>query len=597
MLIWMLTCTAFADEPADYIAQVEANLENGSLNLTFDEREFSQTVIRRRSLGSSDGWTQAEVVAELGEVSSWTDTDALPGEVWEYKISRSGDGSATGYITAAFEAELVDDRGEAVLIIDSAIEPGLSAELAQLRWDLVGDGWTLSEHIVDSNDAPEEIRAILQEENNPKAVILIGHVPVPYSGEIYPDGHSNHQGAWPADTYYADLNGIWTDQSVNNTSASREANHNTPGDGRFDQSAIPSNLELQVGRIDMVNLPTFAEDELTLLKRYFRKNHAWRHGEVEAEHAVVIDDGFGVYAPGSFTGWLLSPVVGRDALIADDFLSTLTVAPYLFGYGSGAGTYSSASGVATTSDFASQPTLGVFLMIFGSYHGDWDSEDNLLRASIAGEGNAISSVWGGRPAHQHHALGSGQTIGFAVKNTQNSYESISNMDFAARGIHTALLGDPTLHAFPVSPAQSLSASSADDYGSVLLTWSPSSDPDILGYHIYRSSEAMGPYDRITAAPVSDTIFTDELPAEGSWWWMLRGVKLETTPSGAFYNASQGIFTNIEVECSEADCVLIEEDEPESNSKGSSCGHIRSSSNGGSLALMTIFLLCRRKYID
>jgi hypothetical protein len=68
MLIWMLTCTAFADEPADYIAQVEANLENGSLNLTFDEREFSQTVIRRRSLGSSDGWTQAEVVAELGEV-------------------------------------------------------------------------------------------------------------------------------------------------------------------------------------------------------------------------------------------------------------------------------------------------------------------------------------------------------------------------------------------------------------------------------------------------------------------------------------------------------------------------------------------------
>ena len=54
MLNWMLTCTAFAEEPVDYIVQVEANLENGTLNLTFDERAFDQTVIQRRSLGS--GW-------------------------------------------------------------------------------------------------------------------------------------------------------------------------------------------------------------------------------------------------------------------------------------------------------------------------------------------------------------------------------------------------------------------------------------------------------------------------------------------------------------------------------------------------------------
>ena len=39
---------------------------------------------------------------------------------------------------------------------------------------------------------------------NTKAVFLFGHVPVPYSGDIVPDGHyADHQGAWPCDGYYA----------------------------------------------------------------------------------------------------------------------------------------------------------------------------------------------------------------------------------------------------------------------------------------------------------------------------------------------------------------------------------------------------------
>mgnify|MGYP000013517969 CR=1 FL=1 len=30
---------------------------------------------------------------------------------------------------------------------------------------------------------------------------------MPYSGNIYPDGHTDHRGAWPADTYYGDIDG------------------------------------------------------------------------------------------------------------------------------------------------------------------------------------------------------------------------------------------------------------------------------------------------------------------------------------------------------------------------------------------------------
>ena len=60
---------------------------------------------------------------------------------------------------------------------------------------------------------------------------LLGHVPVPYSGSINPDGPPDHFGAWATDAYYAELNGAWTDTSVNTTVASRAENRNIPGDG------------------------------------------------------------------------------------------------------------------------------------------------------------------------------------------------------------------------------------------------------------------------------------------------------------------------------------------------------------------------------
>ena len=43
-----------------------------------------------------------------------------------------------------------------------------------------------------------------------------GHVPVPYSGDIVPDGHMpDHVGAWPCDGFYGDMDGTWTDNAVN----------------------------------------------------------------------------------------------------------------------------------------------------------------------------------------------------------------------------------------------------------------------------------------------------------------------------------------------------------------------------------------------
>lgn len=48
---------------------------------------------------------------------------------------------------------------------------------------------------------------------NTKAVILIGHMPIPYSGMHNPDSHFSR--CLPADGYYGDMDGVFTDSSVN----------------------------------------------------------------------------------------------------------------------------------------------------------------------------------------------------------------------------------------------------------------------------------------------------------------------------------------------------------------------------------------------
>ena len=144
-----------------------------------------------------------------------------------------------------------------------------------------------------------EIRAAHETEvTKTRTLLLIGHVPVPYSGNISPDGHSNHRGAWPADVYYADLDGEWTDLTVNTTSAERQANWNVPGDGRFDQSTIPSPTELWIGRIDLSQMTSFANkpngrSELELMRQYFDKNHRFRTGQLNVSRRGLIADNFG----------------------------------------------------------------------------------------------------------------------------------------------------------------------------------------------------------------------------------------------------------------------------------------------------------------
>ena len=203
-----------------------------------------------------------------------------------------------GFIYAGIQLPALEDRGTILLMIDAEYLPPLMNELDRLGMDLFLDGWKVVRRAANKNDAVIDVRSSIQEVYNSgcnlTSVYLIGHIPVPYSGNIYPDTHSeNHQGAWSADNYYGEMNGVWTDNVANITTSFFERNHNEPGDGKFDQDSIPSEMELQIGRVDFYDMDDFALSEIELTRRYLDKSHAFRNAQIEVQRRGLIDDNFG----------------------------------------------------------------------------------------------------------------------------------------------------------------------------------------------------------------------------------------------------------------------------------------------------------------
>jgi Secretion system C-terminal sorting domain len=372
---------------------------------------------------------------------------------------------------------------------------------------------------------------------------LLGHVPVPYSGQLYPDGHQDHEGAWPADMYYGEMNGFWTDASVNFIGAADSRNHNVPGDGKFDQSVIPSNIDLQVSRIDFANLPAFTETESELLKKYLDKNHAFRHKHFTATPRGLLEnnfggaaEGFGLNAYRNFT-----TMFGIDGTDVVDY-NTLKTESYLWSYGAGGGTYTSANGIITTEELATDSIQSVFSMLFGSYFGDWDSQNNLLRAAL-GSGTVLTNAWAGRPKFQFEHMALGENIGYGLPLTQNTATNfIQDTCYGGRLTHIALMGDLTLRMHIVTPPGENLIFSEND-GDLTVSWMASPDAD-LGYHVFRKEIGAAFFERLTDEPVTQLNYTIEcVDPDIEYVYMVRALRLENSASGSYYNLSQGVKGN------------------------------------------------------
>lgn len=546
VFIFLCIDKTFSQSCQDASVEVSAVVQNSPARITLSWVYNATATQHRvyRKLKTATSW--GPLVATLsGTATQYIDSTVSVGISYEYKLTRTGPGyTGYGYINSGIEIAATENRGKLILIIDTTFITTLAPEIKRLQNDLEGDGWKTITHYVSPTDAVTQVKAIIVSDynldpTNTKAVFLLGHVPVPYSGEINPDGHPDHLGAWPADVYYADVDVTWSDVSANEVSGSDPRHHNIPGDGKFDESLLPSDLELQIGRVDFSNMPAFASTEQQLLKNYLDKDHDYRHKVFTAVHRGVIDDNFGYFSGEAFAASAyknFGPLVGPGNVTANDYLSTLTGNSYLWSYGCGGGSYTSAGGIGSTTDFTTSNTEGVFTMLFGSYFGDWDSQNNFLRAPLA-QGKTLTNVWSGRPHWQFHHMGLGENIGYDVRDSQNN-SSLYFASYAGRFIHLALMGDPTLRNDIIAPVSNVVATTVG--ANCNITWTASPDV-VLGYYIYMKNDTMTDYVRLNQNIITGTSYTDPcLLYPGIYTYMVRAILLQLSPSGTYYNLSTGV---------------------------------------------------------
>ncbi|MBK7428389.1 MAG: T9SS type A sorting domain-containing protein [Saprospiraceae bacterium] len=506
--------------------------------------------------------------------TSWTDTAVSIGIGYEYKVLKilpafpfenGTPNFGSAYLYAGIQVQPIHYRGSCLVLIDSTFKQTLESEITRLLKDLEADVWRAESLFVDRNDPVTTVKSYIQlwassNQDNNRELFLLGRVPVPYSGDIVPDGHYNdHKGAWPCDSYYANLDGLWTDQTINITTSPGTRNDNVPGDGKFDNSVIPSDAALQVGRVDFANMSLFPESEEQLLRRYLDKDHRWRNGLTPVLERALVDNNFGDQEGLGSAGWRnFAPMFGSAKVLDLQYRQTLSNQSYLWSYGCGGGGPQSASDISSTTNFTTDSLQTVFTMLFGSYFGDWDYPNNFLRAAIASR-TCLGSTWGNRPQWFLHHMALGENIGYATQLTMNN-RGLYIPSYYGGYVNTALMGDPTLRMHILRPVENLVARQAGLH--VQLEWI---DPaNAIGYYVYKKMATDSVFQLLNQVPQTSQTYLDTCALAGSAEYMVRSVELRTSASGTYYNLSAGITVDFESIPSAFSTVLVVADSGTSN---------------------------------
>lgn len=557
---------SFAQKSVDYCVRITVEVDENapSIKLNWIDDNYSVKYYVYRKDAGTKGWGQALTSLD-GSATTWTDNTVEIGKAYEYYILEVGNGgfAGYGYVQSGISVPARETEGNLLLMVESSLKDSMPNELETLAMDLKLSGWRVITKYVNDTTAITDVKAMVDAvaaEEELEAVFLFGHIPVPYSGQycndsywiVPPDGHragaGNHCGAWAADVYYAVPEGVWTDNDTTIYGANRTANQNLKGDLKWDQATIPGEVKYQLGRVDLRDMPAFGKTEVQLLKQYVQKLHDYKYNLSEVYYKGLIDDNFAANI-GAFstTAWRdFTAALGPDNVDEKDFFTIVKDSTYLLGYGTGGGSYTSCNGVGNTNDFTTK-NAAMFSYLFGSFFGDWDIKNNFLRAPLATEKGGLASAWIGRPWWHTFPMALGQTTGYCTRISQNNTTEYANYQLNAfrNNIHIALMGDPTLKLYMFAPPSDLVLNKGGDNRSVQISWTASTDPDVIGYHIYTSDSADGHFGRINSSIITGTSFNHTWPKAGNNYYIVRAVKLETTPSGSYFNLSQGIYGSVD----------------------------------------------------
>jgi hypothetical protein len=539
-------------------ATVQANPPQITLTWENDPYGVTSFSLYRKSKTATSWGNPIAVLS--GTTLTYTDTNVSAGGAYEYQLIKDVLASegflGYQYIYAGINALLIEARGKLLLIVATNSTVGLDYELGRLQTDLVGDGWQVIRHDVSSNDTPASVKSLIVNDYNTdpvnvNTVFLFGHVPILESGDLNYDGHEARP--MPADSYYGDIDGDWS---------------SSPG-------YLPSDVELMVGRVDLANMPGNGAivpwpSETELLRNYLNKEHNWRYGLLSVQPQALVGDLRGVESDGettAATGYRnLADFVGASNTFLSNvsttnnspfnqrWISYLAAGSYLWAYGCGAGQPTACSGLGTndgnfyevySTDIMGVDAKAVFVMLFGSWFGNWDGTDNLLRSVLATPTMGLTCCLAGRPHWFLHHMAMGETIGYSTRLSMNNstlYQNWTNP--FARAIYVSLMGDPSLRMEPVAPPSGLNANPTGS--TVSLSWTASPDTSLVGYNVYRATSPAGPFSRLTSSPLTGSGFSDTGVPAGNYTYMVRAIKLQQNNSGTYYDPSQGIFATASV---------------------------------------------------
>lgn len=508
----------------------------------------------RRDLQS--GHTTRVLAGYDTSMSSFVDPEGDRIGKTQYIVNK---GAAYCWVIPVLDPQPRPSEGRVLLVIQDTLLTLLAPELAEMQQDMRLDGWVPTVIPAAPSETPPQVKAkILAEYRKDTlrtcAVFLIGQVPIPYSGNVHADGHADHLGAWPADMYYADVRGRWTDSIVNVSGAGSviATIRNVPRDGKFDNSTTPSSarLKLGVGRIIFNALPVFSQanpawTDVELTRRYLQKLHRYKTGAYRITPWMLLYDSFYPSNPSITNGageWVDGfSSFGPNGVLFGPFLPQVQGSTrWLMAYMSGPGGWDNCGNVATAAQLAAADSLNVvFTKAYGSYFGDWFLPNNYLRALLASKGGILAASWSGQPNHSYVHMTTGRPLAEVARRMMGGLGDSNRV--SPQGIFNAMLGDVTLHMRYLRPAAGATATALPGR-QVRLNWQRSPDLN-SGYYLYRASDSAGFFHPITAKPVTALTYVDSTPLPGTNVYQIRAVFLENVPGGIYPIQALGARTN------------------------------------------------------
>ena len=551
----------------------EADLTNVQVKLIFHD-SLSNTnepiVVNRRLLGTS-AWNSVAASLTPG-TGHWIDSNVNLGEVWEYQVKRENtwsfsglDYDATGYTLAALLSDNSVYKGQMILLVADDIPINLAIKYNRLKRELTNDGWYVNELVVtrasnwDSGIEVVNIKNQIQNIYNnapsndkPKLLFILGHVPMPRCGStdvVAPDDHSQNKGARGCDGYYADLEGLYTDTATYNPGGlSTPLAINLPGDHKWDQDFFPSDVEMAFGRIDFADITEIALPEATLLENYLDRLSNYKN--VNPGFEMGEKSGFYLGYNNSNDGSYRSLVnISKPDLVFQKTGNSIhnewvqNNGPFKI--------YMQNQVVPEISDWQN---FGMNATVYSSDQSYWGFGDvpqpsgvySRIRSLLGVDSKCLITLWTTTGLNIFHQACHGESFGLAMKdiinhNTTNNYLEKPQQQYDTQAwwnrTHFEIWGDPTVNLFQVKPISNLTLT--DISGNAVLQWTPSSESNLAGYHIYESSSEFGIYQRITNSPISESSFQIQNYSLTTWY-MVKAVKIVESGCGKFLHPSIGI---------------------------------------------------------